>query len=93
MSSEVDGGEAKMRRLLKAAVMARWHRIAARVLPHALRGNSQPCRKPQLKPRHYNFITSPEVPQIIGKFLADPLTNIPAGAVAASQAAPTPEQT
>jgi len=34
---------------------------------------------------HYNFITSPEVPQIIGKFLADPLTNPPAGAVAASQ--------
>ena len=24
---------------------------------------------------HYNFITSPEVPQIIGTFLADPLTN------------------
>jgi len=35
---------------------------------------------------HYNFITSPEVPQIIGKFLADPLTHPPAGAVAASQA-------
>ena len=35
---------------------------------------------------HYNFITSPEVPQIIGKFLADPLTTPPAGAVAASQA-------
>jgi pimeloyl-ACP methyl ester carboxylesterase len=35
---------------------------------------------------HYNFITSPEVPQIIGKFLADPLTQPPAGAVAASQA-------
>lgn len=34
---------------------------------------------------HYNFITSPEVPQIIGKFLADPLTNPPTGAVAASQ--------
>jgi pimeloyl-ACP methyl ester carboxylesterase len=26
---------------------------------------------------HYNLITSPEVPQIIGKFLADPLTNPP----------------
>jgi pimeloyl-ACP methyl ester carboxylesterase len=26
---------------------------------------------------HYNFITSPEVPQIIDKFLADPLTNPP----------------
>ena len=37
---------------------------------------------------HYNFITSAEVPQIIGKFLADPLTNAPAGAAAASQAAP-----
>ena len=41
---------------------------------------------------HYNFITSPEVPQIIGKFLADPLTNPPAGAAAASQAAPPPEK-
>jgi hypothetical protein len=26
---------------------------------------------------HYNFITSAEVPQIIGKFLAHPLTNPP----------------
>jgi pimeloyl-ACP methyl ester carboxylesterase len=42
---------------------------------------------------HYNFIASPEVPQIIGKFLADPLTNVPAGAVAASQVAPAAEQT
>jgi pimeloyl-ACP methyl ester carboxylesterase len=42
---------------------------------------------------HYNFITSSEVPEIIGKFLADPLTNIPAGAVAASQVAPSPDQT
>ena len=42
---------------------------------------------------HYNFITSPEVPQIIGKFLADSLTNVPTGAVAASQVAPAPEQT
>jgi hypothetical protein len=42
---------------------------------------------------HYNFITSPEVPQMIGKFLADPLTNVPAGSVAASQVAPAPEQT
>jgi pimeloyl-ACP methyl ester carboxylesterase len=41
---------------------------------------------------HYNFITSPEVPQIIGQFLADPLTNTPAGAAAASQAAPAPEK-
>jgi pimeloyl-ACP methyl ester carboxylesterase len=39
---------------------------------------------------HYNFITSQEVPQIIGKFLADPLTNPPSGAAAASQA---PEST
>jgi pimeloyl-ACP methyl ester carboxylesterase len=37
---------------------------------------------------HYNFLTSPEVPQIVGKFLADPLTNSPGGAAAASQAAP-----
>jgi hypothetical protein len=36
---------------------------------------------------HYNFITSPEVPQIVGKFLADPLTNPPTGATAGSQAA------
>ena len=41
---------------------------------------------------HYNFITSPEVPQIIGKFLADPLANAPAGAVAASQVAPAQEK-
>src|SRR3954454_22620883 len=26
---------------------------------------------------HYNFISSPEAPKIIGKFLADPLTNSP----------------
>ena len=37
---------------------------------------------------HYNFITSPEVPQLVSKFLADSLTNPPTGAVAASQAAP-----
>jgi pimeloyl-ACP methyl ester carboxylesterase len=36
---------------------------------------------------HYNFITSPEVPQIVGKFLADPLTNPSTGAAAASRAA------
>jgi pimeloyl-ACP methyl ester carboxylesterase len=36
---------------------------------------------------HYNFITSPEVPEIVGKFLADPLINPPAGATPASQAA------
>jgi pimeloyl-ACP methyl ester carboxylesterase len=37
---------------------------------------------------HYNLLSSPEVPQIVGKFLADPLTNPPAGTAAASQAAP-----
>ena len=42
---------------------------------------------------HYNFITSPEVPQIVGKFLADPLTNPPTGAAAASQAAPATKHT
>jgi hypothetical protein len=42
---------------------------------------------------HYNFISSPEVPQIVGKFLADRLTNPAAGAAAASQVAPAPEKT
>jgi len=42
---------------------------------------------------HYNFISSPEVPQIIGKFLEDPLTHPPAGAAAASQIAPASEKT
>jgi hypothetical protein len=37
---------------------------------------------------HYNFISSPEVPLIIGKFLADPLKNPTTGAAAASQVAP-----
>ena len=41
---------------------------------------------------HYNFLSSPEVPQIIGKFLADPLTNAHAGAAAASQIAPATQQ-
>jgi pimeloyl-ACP methyl ester carboxylesterase len=36
---------------------------------------------------HYNFIHSPEVPEIVGKFLADPLTGPTAGAGAAPQAA------
>jgi pimeloyl-ACP methyl ester carboxylesterase len=40
---------------------------------------------------HYNFITSAEVPQIVGKFLDDPLTNPPTGPAAASQTA-TPEK-
>ena len=37
---------------------------------------------------HYNFVTSAEVPQLVGKFLADPLTNAPTDATPASQAAP-----
>ena len=37
---------------------------------------------------HYNFITSAEVPQLVGKFLADPLTNAPTGATPGSQAPP-----
>jgi pimeloyl-ACP methyl ester carboxylesterase len=37
---------------------------------------------------HYNLISSPEVPQVVGKFLADPLTNAATGAAAASQVAP-----
>jgi pimeloyl-ACP methyl ester carboxylesterase len=41
---------------------------------------------------HYNFLTSPEVPQIVGKFLADPLTNAPGGAAVASQSAPAQEK-
>ena len=42
---------------------------------------------------HYNFITSPEAPQIVGKFLADPLTIPLAGGAGASQVAPAPEKT
>jgi pimeloyl-ACP methyl ester carboxylesterase len=42
---------------------------------------------------HYNLIASPEVPQIVGKFLADPLTNPPTEAAAASQVAPPPAKT
>lgn len=34
---------------------------------------------------HYNFITSTELPPIIEKYLADPLTSPPAGAAAASR--------
>jgi pimeloyl-ACP methyl ester carboxylesterase len=37
---------------------------------------------------HYNLISSPEVPEIVDKFLADPLTNPPTGAAAASQVEP-----
>jgi pimeloyl-ACP methyl ester carboxylesterase len=35
---------------------------------------------------HYNFITSPEVPQVISKFLANSLSTTAAGAAAASRA-------
>jgi hypothetical protein len=42
---------------------------------------------------HYNFISSLEAPQIIRKFLDDPLTNPPAGAAAASQVVPASEKT
>jgi pimeloyl-ACP methyl ester carboxylesterase len=42
---------------------------------------------------HYNFITSAEAPQIILKFLDDPLTKALEGAAAASQVAPSPEKT
>ncbi len=41
---------------------------------------------------HYNLLTSPEVPQIVAKFLVDPHTNPPGGAVAASQAASAQEK-
>jgi pimeloyl-ACP methyl ester carboxylesterase len=34
---------------------------------------------------HYNFVSAPEVGPIIDKYLSDPLTSPPAGAVAASQ--------
>jgi pimeloyl-ACP methyl ester carboxylesterase len=37
---------------------------------------------------HYNFMTSTEIAPVIAKYLADPLTNPPAGAAPASQAAP-----
>ena len=36
---------------------------------------------------HYNFLASAEVPQIVSRFLADPLTNPPTGAAPASRAA------
>jgi pimeloyl-ACP methyl ester carboxylesterase len=39
---------------------------------------------------HYNFVSAPELAPIIDKYLADPLTNPPAGAAAASQTAPEP---
>jgi hypothetical protein len=36
---------------------------------------------------HYNFLASAEVPHIVSRFLADPLTNPPTGAALASRAA------
>ena len=39
---------------------------------------------------HYNFVSAPELAPIIDKYLADPLSDPPAGAAAASQAAPEP---
>jgi hypothetical protein len=41
---------------------------------------------------HYNSVTSPEVPHIVTKLLADPLTYPTTGAATASQAAPAPEK-
>jgi hypothetical protein len=38
----------------------------------------------------YNFVSAIELAPIIDKYLADPLTKPPAGAAAASQAAPDP---
>jgi len=35
---------------------------------------------------HNNFVSAPELPPIIDKYLVDPLTNSPAGAAAASRA-------
>jgi hypothetical protein len=40
---------------------------------------------------HYNFITSPEVPQIVEKFLADSLASAAAGSAAASQVGTSPK--
>jgi hypothetical protein len=65
-------------------------------LPTALNTSGQPSSssagdRTGLQP--LNFITSPETPQIIRKFLADRLTNPPADAAAASQAAPVPKKT
>lgn len=42
---------------------------------------------------HYNLMASPEVPEIIRRFLDDSLNNSSAGAAAASQVAPAPEKT
>lgn len=39
---------------------------------------------------HYNLMTSAEVPQIVARFLSDPLTSAAAGAAAASQVAVSP---
>ena len=39
---------------------------------------------------HFKFVSATELAPIIDKYLADPLTNPPAGAAAASQAPPEP---
>jgi pimeloyl-ACP methyl ester carboxylesterase len=39
---------------------------------------------------HYNFVSATELAPMIDKYLADPVTNPPARAAAASQAAPEP---
>ena len=41
---------------------------------------------------HYNLQSSPEVPRIVARFLADPLVNTPSGATAASQAGQAPDK-
>jgi len=41
---------------------------------------------------HYNFISATEIAPIVDKYLADPLTNAPAGAAAASQASSAAEK-
>jgi pimeloyl-ACP methyl ester carboxylesterase len=41
---------------------------------------------------HYNFITATEIAPIVDKYLADPLTNAPAGAAVASQVSPAPKK-
>jgi pimeloyl-ACP methyl ester carboxylesterase len=41
---------------------------------------------------HYNFVSAPELAPVIDKYLGDPLTNPPAGAAAASQAAAEPTE-
>src|SRR5262249_45922921 len=59
----------------------RWATTSRRRRRPAISRSNGPSRS------HYNFITSPDVLQIVGKFLTDPLTNPPTGAAAVSQAA------